>query len=81
MSGDTPLDRWMSVEEIAAYLGISKETVYRWVQSKKIPAHRIGKFWKFKPAEVDDWVTSGGAGELSKKQDATNVGRDDHEDC
>jgi len=55
------MDRWLSVQEIAYYLGISKETVYRWLEAKKIPAHKIGKQWKFKTQEVDQWVTSGGA--------------------
>lgn len=49
-------DRWLSVEEIAQYLGISKETIYRWLEKKKIPAHRIGKLWKFKASEVDSWI-------------------------
>jgi len=52
---------WLSVEEIARHLGISKETIYRWIERQKIPAHRIGKLWKFKTSEVDLWVTSGGA--------------------
>lgn len=54
-------DRWLSVEEVARYLGISKETVYRWLEKKKIPAHRIGKLWKFQLSEVDSWVKSGQA--------------------
>lgn len=54
-------ERWLSVEEIAQHLGVSKETVYRWLEKQKVPAHRIGKLWKFKPSEVDEWVISGGA--------------------
>ena len=54
-------DRWLSVIEIAHYLGISKETIYRWIEAKKIPAHKIGKQWKFKTKEVDDWILSGNA--------------------
>ena len=34
-------ERWLSVEEIAGHLGISKETIYRWVEREKIPAHRV----------------------------------------
>lgn len=49
-------DRWMSVVEIAQYLGVSKETIYRWVEQSKMPAHRIGKFWKFKITEIDAWI-------------------------
>ncbi len=51
-------ERWHSVDEIAAYLGVSRETVYRWIDSKGLPAHRIGKFWKFKTSEVDAWARS-----------------------
>ena len=56
-----PIEPWYSVEEIADHLGISKETVYRWLDRKVIPAHRMGKLWKFKPSEVDEWVKKGGA--------------------
>jgi len=54
-------DRWLSVEEIAEYLGVSKDTVYSRVTSGNIPAHKVGRFWKFKKEEVDEWVKSGGA--------------------
>lgn len=54
-------DRWLSVQEIAKYLGISKETVYRWLDKGRIPAHRVGKLWKFKTSEVDEWVKQGEA--------------------
>ena len=54
-------DRWLSVDEIADYLGVSKDTVYTWVSSKGMPGHRVGRFWKFKKAEIDDWVRAGGA--------------------
>ncbi|MCK4487593.1 MAG: helix-turn-helix domain-containing protein [Desulfobacterales bacterium] len=54
-------ERWLSVAEIADHLGVSKDTIYRWLENRKIPAHRIGKFWKFKQKEVDDWVMAGKA--------------------
>jgi excisionase family DNA binding protein len=57
----TELEPWFSVEEIARHLGVSKETIYRWLEREIIPAHRMGKLWKFKPSEVDRWVLSGGA--------------------
>jgi excisionase family DNA binding protein len=56
-------DRWLSVDEIADYLGISKDTVYTWITSREMPAHRVGRLWKFKKDEVDAWVTSGDAAE------------------
>jgi excisionase family DNA binding protein len=54
-------ERWLSVEEIAAHLGVSKETIYRWLESGKMPAHRMGRLWKFKASEVDAWICAGGA--------------------
>jgi excisionase family DNA binding protein len=57
-------DRWLSVEEIAEYLGVSKDTVYAWINKRHMPSHRIGRLWKFKSDEVDVWVRSGGAAEV-----------------
>lgn len=54
-------ERWLSVVEIAEHLGVSKETIYRWLEKGKIPAHRVGKLWKFKVTDVDKWITAGGA--------------------
>ena len=52
-------ERWLSVEEIAKHLSISKETVYRWVESGRMPAHKVGKQWRFLVSEVNEWVLSG----------------------
>jgi excisionase family DNA binding protein len=54
-------DRWLSVEEIAIHLGIKKDTAYKWVAKKHMPAHRVGRLLKFDKAEIDDWVRSGKA--------------------
>jgi excisionase family DNA binding protein len=59
-------DRWLSVDEICQYLGVSKDTVYKWIDKKNLPGHRIGRLWKFKRAEVDEWVRKGGAGNEEK---------------
>ena len=60
---DVMSDRWLSVEEIAVYLGVSKDTIYAWIAKRNLPAQRIGRFWKFKTDDVDEWVRSGGAAE------------------
>ena len=54
-------NRWLSVEEIAGYLGVKKETVYLFIKDRKMPANKVGRAWKFKTDEVDEWVKSGGA--------------------
>lgn len=51
------LERWLSVEEIAFHLGVSKESIYRWAERGKMPAHKLGRQWKFKASEVDFWLT------------------------
>ncbi len=58
-------DRWLSVDEIAKYLGVSRDTVYKWIERKALPAHKLGRLWKFRIHEVDDWVRAGQAGESS----------------
>ena len=54
-------DRWLSVEEIAVHLGIKKDTIYKWLEQNKIPAHKVGRLWKFNKNEIDTWVRSGSA--------------------
>ena len=39
-------DRWLSVDEIAAYLGIKRDTVYKWIADKRMPAHKVGRLWE-----------------------------------
>jgi excisionase family DNA binding protein len=56
-------ERWLSLEEIAAYLGIKRDTVYKWIDRKNMPAHKVGSLWKFKRVEIDEWVRSSDAGE------------------
>jgi excisionase family DNA binding protein len=50
---------YLSVSDTAKYLGVSKETIYRLLKSKNIPASRIGKLWKFNTKDLDVWVRKG----------------------
>lgn len=52
---------WTSVDDVARHLGVAKDSIYRWIDRRGLPAHRIGRLWKFKISEVDDWVRAGGA--------------------
>lgn len=62
ISDSTPSaeERWCSVNEVAAHLGVAADTVYRWIENKALPAHRVGRLWKCKLPEVDAWVRGGG---------------------
>lgn len=52
---------WLSADEIASHLGVSKDTVYAWINTQDMPAHKVGRLWKFQTSEVDEWVRQGGA--------------------
>ena len=52
-------DNWVGIEEVARYLGVKVVTVRKWIKASKIPCHKIGKQWKFKISEVDEWIKSG----------------------
>lgn len=52
---------WVSVEQVAEHLGVTRDSIYRWIDRKHLPAHRVGRLWKFKLSEVDEWVRADGA--------------------
>lgn len=53
-------DRWIGIDEVAAYLGVNKDTIRNWIKKDiGLPANKIGKQWKFKKSEVDEWIKSG----------------------
>jgi excisionase family DNA binding protein len=56
-------DRWMSVEDVAAYLGVRRGTVYKWVERLGLPARKVGRLLRFKRSEIDAWVERRAAGE------------------
>lgn len=57
---------WVSLEEIAVHLGVSQDTVHRWIRMRGMPAHKVGRLWKFQVTEVNDWVRAGRADEEKK---------------
>lgn len=58
--GEYIAEKWIGIDEAAEYLGVRPVTLREWIRrGKDIPAHKIGKQWKFKCSELDDWVKSG----------------------
>jgi excisionase family DNA binding protein len=51
---------WVTAEQVALHLGVVKDTVYRWREQRNLPAHRVGRLWKFQISKVDEWVRAGG---------------------
>lgn len=43
------------------HLGVSPDAIYKWLPRKHMPAHKVGRLWKFLMSEVDAWVKAGRA--------------------
>ena len=52
-------EKWIGIEEAAEYMDVTKDTVRNRIKKTDIPAHKIGKLWKFKKSELDAWIKSG----------------------
>jgi len=50
---------WLGVKELAKYVGVSKETIYRWIKSNKIPYFKVGKLHKFDSEQIDMAIKKG----------------------
>jgi excisionase family DNA binding protein len=48
--------RYLSVAETAAYLGLSPKTIYCWAEKSAMPAYKVGRVWRFDRTELDDFV-------------------------
>ena len=59
-----PMEEVLTLEELASYLKVSKSTLYKLVQSRAVPGHKVGRHWRFRRETIDRWLDSS-AGELS----------------
>jgi len=53
------VERWVSSKDIAEHLGVNKDTLHRWIKNQTIPCHRVGRLWKFRISEIDEWIQNG----------------------
>lgn len=52
-------EKWSSLEETAAYIGIAEDTIRNWIKKADIPPYKVGRIWKFNLTEVYAWIKSG----------------------
>ncbi len=45
---------WVSVESVAKHFGVARGSVYRWIDARGLPAHKIGRLWKFRISKVEE---------------------------
>lgn len=46
----------LTLEEVASYLRLKPQTIYKWAQEKRIPAAKLGKEWRFRKSVIDRWL-------------------------
>lgn len=53
-------ERWIGIKELSEYLGVKEVTIRNWIKKgNDLPAHKVGRLWKFKVREIDEWINSG----------------------
>ena len=69
-------EAWVGIADVAAHLSVAKDSIYRWVEAKDFPAHRVGRLLRFRLSEVDDWVKGSGRSDTDAPQRAKQRQRD-----
>ena len=54
-------EKWSTLKDVQEYLGVGRESILQWINKRNMPAYKVGRLWKFKLSEVDEWIRSGGA--------------------
>ena len=49
----------LTIEQVAKYLKLQPQTIYKWAQEGQIPATKIGKEWRFRKSILDEWIDAG----------------------
>lgn len=62
MQDQTTDDCVLTIEELAAYLKVSKSTLYKLVQEGSVPGQKVGRHWRFRRETIDRWLDSNDAG-------------------
>ena len=67
---------WVGIVEVATHLQVAKDSIYRWVDSKGFPAHRVGRLLRFRLSEVDEWVKKSGRSDSQTRPSSRTKGRE-----
>ncbi len=57
VAAETAFPEVMSVRHAAAYLGVSIDTLYKYLATRQVPGFRLGNRWRFKKTLLDEWIT------------------------
>ena len=70
-------EAWVGIAEVAAHLSVARDSIYRWVEAKDFPAHRVGRLLRFRLSEVDEWVMTSRSNYSEPPQRAKQQQRDE----
>ena len=59
------IEKWSTLKEVQEYLGVGRDTILQWIAKRNM----VGRLWKFKLSEVDEWIRSGGAADDNSSTD------------
>ena len=63
------VEKWVTLKEVQEHLGVGRETILQWIAKRNMPAYKVGRLWKFKFSEVEEWIRSVGAAKKKKNED------------
>lgn len=52
------MSRLMDIDELADYLRLKKQTIYNWLNQRKISGIKVGGVWRFDRGDIDSWLKS-----------------------
>ncbi len=61
-------ENWSTLKDVQEYLGVGRESILQWINKRSMPAYKVGRLWKFKLSEIDEWIRSGGASDDKVKE-------------
>lgn len=62
----------LTIGDVARFLKLKPQTIYRWVQDGKLPGAKIGKAWRFRRSAIERWIDASLKGEGARSGAATD---------
>jgi excisionase family DNA binding protein len=62
------MEKLLTTQEIADYLGLTQRTIYTYIQSGSLRAVKVGREWRIKESELEAFINRGN-GEIKDKED------------
>ena len=63
----------MTLQETAGYLKVTKQTIYRMLNAKQIPAFKVRSEWRFRKEAIDAWIEQGAPERECREQDTSET--------